>query len=152
MTRLVLDTNILIQVVRGKALATDVKALIDGIENPELYLSVVSLVEAESLAIKWKWQNQKITSLKNLMDSLICIDITANQKELLEAYVRLDAYSQSKGTDDSGKMLQGSSRNMGKNDLWIAATTYALDAELITMDGDFDHLKDIWFPIHKFKI
>lgn len=67
MTRLVLDTNILIQVVRGKALATDVKALIDGIENPELYLSVVSLVEAESLAIKWKWQNQKITSLKNLM-------------------------------------------------------------------------------------
>jgi tRNA(fMet)-specific endonuclease VapC len=29
---------------------------------------------------------------------------------------------------------------MGKNDLWIAATAYALDIPLMTADSDFDHL------------
>lgn len=29
---------------------------------------------------------------------------------------------------------------MGKNDVWIAATASVLDATLITIDTDFDHL------------
>lgn len=33
-----------------------------------------------------------------------------------------------------------SARNMGKNDLWIAATASALDLTLLTTDRDFDHL------------
>lgn len=31
-------------------------------------------------------------------------------------------------------------RNMGKNDLWIAASAKAAGATLLTTDGDFDHL------------
>jgi predicted nucleic acid-binding protein len=29
---------------------------------------------------------------------------------------------------------------MGKNDLWIAATTQVIGGVLLTTDGDFDHL------------
>ncbi len=32
------------------------------------------------------------------------------------------------------------SRNMGKNDLWIAATTLLFNATLLTTDHDFEHL------------
>jgi len=35
-------------------------------------------------------------------------------------------------------------RNMGKNDLWIAATTHVLNATLVTTDKDFDHLDKIY--------
>ena len=31
-------------------------------------------------------------------------------------------------------------RNMGKNDLWIAAIALYLDMDLHTLDNDFDHL------------
>jgi predicted nucleic acid-binding protein len=47
-------------------------------------------------------------------------------------------------------MLGNSSRNMGKNDLWIAATAYALNAVLLTTDADFDHLHQIFFEVKKF--
>jgi tRNA(fMet)-specific endonuclease VapC len=40
-----------------------------------------------------------------------------------------------------------SARNMGKNDLWIAATAHVLEATLITTDADFVHLKDIYMGI-----
>jgi len=38
--------------------------------------------------------------------------------------------------------LNDSARNMGKNDLWIAATASILNAKLITTDKDFSHLKN----------
>jgi tRNA(fMet)-specific endonuclease VapC len=33
-----------------------------------------------------------------------------------------------------------SARNMGKNDIWIAATARVLGATLLTTDKDFNHL------------
>ena len=36
---------------------------------------------------------------------------------------------------------------MGKNDLWIAATTYVAGAKLITADKDFDHLDGEYFEV-----
>jgi len=39
---------------------------------------------------------------------------------------------------------------MGKNDLWIAATAYALEAVLLTTNGDFDHLHNLFFEVKKF--
>jgi len=40
-----------------------------------------------------------------------------------------------------------SARNMGKNDIWIAATTYLLEATLITLDKDFLHLDEVFFKV-----
>ena len=40
-----------------------------------------------------------------------------------------------------------SARNMGKNDIWIAAVTTILGAKLITLDKDFDHLDGEYFSV-----
>ncbi len=39
------------------------------------------------------------------------------------------------------------SRNMGKNDLWIAATTYIMKGVLVTNDPDFNHLAPDFFQL-----
>lgn len=79
------------------------------------------------------------------------LDIEHNNHNLLDAYVTIDAFSQRKIAAPNGQFLGTSSRNMGKNDLWIAATAYVLNAALVTTDDDFDHLHDIFFKVEKFK-
>jgi predicted nucleic acid-binding protein len=37
---------------------------------------------------------------------------------------------------------------MGKNDRWIAATTHALQAELIMTDKDFIHSDNVFFKVN----
>jgi predicted nucleic acid-binding protein len=39
---------------------------------------------------------------------------------------------------------------MGKNDLWIAATAYAMNAMLLTTDGDFDHLENAFIDLKRY--
>jgi len=65
----------------------------------------------------------------------------------MQAYAEIDAYSQG---NLPGKPLGLSARNMGKNDLWIAASAYVSKAGLVTTDGDFDHLNGSWITVHKF--
>lgn len=36
---------------------------------------------------------------------------------------------------------------MSQNDLWIAATAYANGAALVSTDGDFNHLNEIWLQL-----
>lgn len=50
--------------------------------------------------------------------------------------LKIDAFSQGRLKD---KSVSFSARNMGKNDLWIAATTDLLQATLMTTDKDLDH-------------
>lgn len=57
---------------------------------------------------------------------------------MLSVNAEIDAFSQGKL---KGKPLGMSARNMTKNDLWIAATSAATEATLITTDCDFDHLE-----------
>ncbi|MEM6767041.1 MAG: hypothetical protein AAF655_19040 [Bacteroidota bacterium] len=40
-----------------------------------------------------------------------------------------------------------SARNMGKNDLWLAATANVLGAPLVSTDHDFDHLKETFIDL-----
>jgi predicted nucleic acid-binding protein len=42
-----------------------------------------------------------------------------------------------------------SARNMGKNDLWIAATASTLNIPLLTTDNDFDHLNGVFLEVKK---
>ena len=55
--------------------------------------------------------------------------VSIERPDLLEAYVMIDVYNHRHGID------------MGKNDLWIAATASVTGAILLTTDKDFDHLK-----------
>ena len=69
------------------------------------------------------------------MNELIVVEIRFN--DLINAYAEIDAFSQGKLKD---RPLKVTARNMGKNDLWIAATSSVYDLVLITTDNDFNHL------------
>ena len=71
-----------------------------------------------------------------------------NVEEIIDKYAEIDAYSQGKLPDTK---VDFSARNMGKNDLWIAATTKLIEAELITTDKDFEHLDNKFFKVHMIK-
>lgn len=55
----------------------------------------------------------------------------------MDKYAEIDAFSQGKL---EGQKSNFSSRNMGKNDLWIAATASVQNMTLLTTDKDFKHL------------
>lgn len=63
--------------------------------------------------------------------------LTIEKPDVMNAYAMLDAYSKAKGI------------TMGKNDLWIAATTFVADARLVTTDDDFDHLTPTFIQVDK---
>ena len=81
--------------------------------------------------------------MKHLFATYPIADVTLSTTEL---YAQVDAFSQGKLTNTP---LQSSARNMGKNDIWIAATALYLDMELHTTDNDFDHLPAIGLRLIK---
>ncbi len=60
-------------------------------------------------------------------------------------YVEIDTYNGRKNLHLP--ILQGSSINMGKNDIWIASTASLLEATLLTTDKDFQHLHNIFLQV-----
>lgn len=151
MKLLVFDTNILLHLVRGKQMAATINDYLQKQEDIQTVISVVSLAEAESVVKQMgNWGSDKISKLNQLFQRLTIVDIESGNNSLLESYVSIDAFSQGKALAPNGRTLNTSSRNMGKNDLWIAATAHALDAVLITTDGDFDHLDNLYFELKKF--
>ena len=98
-------------------------------------LSVVSLGEIESIAIRNNWGNKRINAVERFYQKCVITDI--NSKDVIEKYGEIDAYSQGKL---KSKPLELTSRNMGKNDLWIASTAVVTNAKLMTTDKDFSHL------------
>jgi len=105
-------------------------------------ISVVSVAEIKSLAVKNNWGNKRTLVIEAFIEELVIIDIKYN--ELVDAYAQIDAFSQGKSKE---MPLNISSRNMGKNDLWIAATTLLTNSKLITTDNDFQHLNDTFFEV-----
>lgn len=107
-----------------------------GNENTAI-ISVVTLGEIESLALRNKWGAKRIKAMDTFLAKFVVADI--NSKDVIQKYAEIDAFSQGKLENPA---LGTSSRNMGKNDLWIAATSSVTNSTLITSDKDFDHLKD----------
>ncbi len=150
MNRYLLDTNIVLAYLRGYPLY---KKIEDDHQlsspNAIILLSVVSKAELMSLGKQNTWGSQRMRKLSALLQRLVVIDINDADEALLEAYSEIDAFSQGKL---SNKQLGTSSRNMGKNDLWIAATAYVSKSTLITMDGDFDHLQGSFISVAKYEV
>ncbi len=122
---MIFDTNLLIKHIR--------KA-----ENlpPKLIIPIPVVGELKSFAIKSDWGIQKVLFMNSLFSLFPLVEIT---EELTEIYAQVDAYSQGK-LKGYPLPLGVSSRNMGKNDLWIATMATYFDLELHTTDNDFDHL------------
>ena len=87
----------------------------------------------------------KLKSLDELLRKLPLIDI--NDEQIIRRYAEIDAYSLSR--DPARPLPKGqTARQMGKNDLWIAATASVLKAKLLTTDHDFDHLDGVFVEVN----
>lgn len=141
--KFLLDTNIIMVFVRDKIWRGQIASEYEFL-HPEndIMVSVVTLGEIRSIALRNKWGERRISNLESILNEAIIVDI--NVGSIIDAYAEIDAYSQGKL---KGKPLYMTSRNMGKNDLWIAATAHVLDAKLITTDSDFDHLNDFFLDL-----
>ncbi len=141
-----LDTNILIAYLRTFSLTKD---FIDERYAPltipnEAVISVVTVGEIKALAIKNNWGKYRVDKLKQTLSQIITADI--NSEDITNRYAEIDAFSQ--GRLDSRKS-NFTARNMGKNDVWIAATASVLEATLLTTDNDFNYLHDEFLAVAK---
>lgn len=133
----VLDTNILIHLLRGSEIAKKIQQEYFVGAKPTLIISIVTKAEIKALALKQSYGAKKLKQLESLLSEFLVIPIQAEQ--LLNCYAEIDAFSQGKHVEH--KLPKGmSARNMGKNDMWIAATALAASATLLTTDQDFGHL------------
>ncbi len=105
-------------------------------------LSIISVAELYSLALRNNWGTTRITEVEKLRKEFAEIDIY--YEEVIQRYAEIDAFSQGKLTH---KPLSISSRNMGKNDLWIAAIASVFDLTLLTTDADFNHLDKVFLKV-----
>jgi tRNA(fMet)-specific endonuclease VapC len=141
--RYVLDTNIIVLYLRESELAD----FVDNNFNPlsdtnEAVICVVSKGELKSLAKKNDWGNKRLKKLEELCEELLITDI--NSEDIIERYAEIDAFSQGRLKDKPNSF---SARNMGKNDLWIAATASVINGTLLTTDRDFEHLNGIYLTL-----
>lgn len=133
---ILLDTNILIHLVRNNRLSQSIESrfrLRSRIERP--LVCVVTVGEILSFAKRLNWGATKMKALEDLLRELALLDI--HSEEVLSKYAEVDFFLRRKG------------RTIEQNDIWIAATAIVAGAQLLTTDKDFDplhptHLDRIW--------
>lgn len=143
MRKLLLDTGIVLGYARSAGYADYVDKKFDIFANTPL-VSVVSKGEIYSLAIQFNWGSNKLKLLAELLRKLPVVDI--NDDQIVRRYAEIDAYSL--GRNSAKPLPSGqTARQMGKNDLWIAATASVLKATLLTTDHDFEHLDKVFVDV-----
>lgn len=138
---LLFDTNIILTVVRSNNYAEIINFL--NPNNDPIFISVVSEAEIKSIAIQNNWGANRRNKLDEFLDRVNIIEV--NQL-YINTYIQIDSYSQHKNPAFAEYSFS-SSRNMGKNDLWIASLAALLNLRLVTTDGDFDHLNQVFFDV-----
>ena len=120
---MIYDTNLLITAIRKDLPVSN-----------RVVIPIVVIGELRAFAFKSDWGIQKVNRMNRLVDTFPIADITL---PVTQIYAEIDAFSQNKY---ERLPLNDSARNMGKNDIWIAAIALFLDMELHTTDNDFNHL------------
>lgn len=147
MKRYVLDTSILLHYIRESKLSLQIEEHIHIMSRESVPLiASVTVGELEGFMQRQNWGEKKITQLKRVLSKVLVVDITGHDKKLMKSYATLWNYS--KNALPENKL--GKSIGIGQNDVWIAALTKTSGAELVTTDGDFDHLNGSWITVHKF--
>lgn len=139
------DTNIILIYLRNIPMQENIEKEY----NPfNLYnspiISVVTVGELRAFTLKNNWGERRIKDLQTLLEKFLVIDL--NTEDILNRYAEIDAFSQGRLNN---KKSNFSARNMGKNDIWIAATASVLEAALLTTDNDFDHLHNEFLSVAK---
>jgi tRNA(fMet)-specific endonuclease VapC len=122
-----LDTNVLVHLVRRDAVWTRIRDRYQPLlTDPTPIISVVTAGELRSLALQFKWGDEKVRQMEFCLGYFRRISI--DDPEIIRAYAVIDADSQLGG------------QPLAKNDVWIAATAAVTGARLLTTDKDFDRL------------
>lgn len=147
MNRFVLDTGILLHYIRASKLFSQIEEE-NNLTSPNsiILVSAVTVGELEGFLQRRNWADDKKNKLQILLNEIIIIDVAGKDERLMKAYAELLNFS--KNTHPTEKL--GRSIGIGNNDLWIAALTMVAEAELITVDGDFDHLSPKWIKVRKY--
>ena len=131
-----LDTNIIIIYGRDSDISKRIEEKYNLFDpKNSLAVSVVTLGEVNAFIKKIGIGEKRQKKIEAIISRLA--KVTINSKEIISKYGDIDTYSQGK----LKKKRNFSARNMGKNDVWIAATASVYDLTLLTTDKDFDHLK-----------
>ena len=127
--RYVLDTGILFPFIRQNPLGAWLEETYRLTSSSSVPLiSIVTVGELRSLSLQLNWGGSKLKQLDQLLNRFVIINL--DFPNLIENYALIDDYSIRKGA------------NVGKNDIWIAATAATTGARLLTSDKDFDHLSE----------
>ena len=139
------DTNIILVYLRSVAMKRKIVSRYKpfNLGNSSM-ISVVTVGELRALVLKNKWGISRIRDLEEFLLRFLIVDI--NTEDTINRYAEIDAFSQ--GRLD-GRKSNFTARNMGKNDIWIAATASVLDETLLTTDNDFDHLHNEFLSVAK---
>lgn len=139
---ILLDTNILVYLVKNKNV-TLVKKLYEIISKnqDEVYISIVSVAEIKAFAYRNSWGKKRELILNEILENSNVLDVNDS---LVSQYIEIDTFSQGKHKTIPSSF---SAKNMGKNDLWIAATAKHYNLTLITTDNDFNHLAPYFIKI-----
>ncbi len=143
----VFDTNIVVHYLRESALMHTIdESFSPFMPANESWLSVVSLGEIHSIAMQSRWGAKRLAKLDLFLSKFLILDL--NIGDLVRRYAEIDAFSQGKHPTIPSTF---SARNMGKNDLWIAASASILNAALLTTDNDFNHLDKQFLKLERLK-
>ncbi|MFI5139123.1 MAG: PIN domain-containing protein [Sphingobacteriales bacterium] len=140
---LLFDTNILLNLGKG-ARAKQILKIINP-DNKKIFASVTTIGELKSLVLQNNWGASRLQSLDELLEDIVVVDINEN---MANTYAEIDAYSQRRNPRIAGYPF-ATPRNMGKNDLWIAATAALLGLKRVTTDADFSHLHQVFIEVQK---
>jgi len=125
-----LDTNVLLALIRGNALGKHIDQAFGLKASLQRHaVSIVTQAELWVLADTHGWGPAKRAVLEEAVENLVVIPIDGI--DLVQAYGRISSASR---TAPSGSI------NMGKNDIWIAATALYTNMPLLTTDKDFRFL------------
>ncbi|MBX3397427.1 MAG: type II toxin-antitoxin system VapC family toxin [Gemmataceae bacterium] len=135
-TQYLLDTNILVHCVRDDDLWAEIRESYQlMLIEPIPLISIVTAAELRSLALQFEWGPEKLDRMEFALGYFI--ELPVDSRDLVNTYATLDAH------------LQRSGQKMGKNDLWIAATTILADAVLISTDRDFERLAPTYLRLER---
>lgn len=139
------DTNIFVGLLRHPKLSEFIIETFLKPKENNLLVSVTVIGELEALKERNHWGKRRTAEVRRWLRPFLVQ--SQESQAVIRAYARIEAYSQ-------GKLIgyplpKGlSARNMGKNDLWIAAVAHVYEATLVTTDRDFIHLDDVFLSLH----
>ncbi len=126
-----LDTNVLIALLNGKALGMYIAAtykLTTKLSNA--CVCIVSHGELWALARVNDFDNARCDAIAGMLGAIVTIDIS--DALVVESYAVV--------YEALRRHPKGSRANVGENDMWIAAAARATGATLLTQDEHFDSL------------